>query len=192
MRSRGTGARRRSPRDRTGGLRRSAPNPPCTERTDEKKSSETEDFFISAGGYFKRNALVLLQRFEASRLDSREVSEQIFAAFVRVKLGLRPQISPSTNSRGMCVTIDKIRGSRLRNIKSAQINFGFSPRKPLLSGRVLPRTGRFPSNGRSSCSIRRASAPYAAKPKVAAEPATPCSKACNFSSDSASESALRQ
>jgi len=36
-----------------------------------------------AGGYFERDALVLLQRFEAVRLDSREVSEQIFAAFVR-------------------------------------------------------------------------------------------------------------
>ena len=35
-----------------------------------------------ASGNFKRNALIFLQRFEAIRLDSREVSEQIFAAFV--------------------------------------------------------------------------------------------------------------
>jgi hypothetical protein len=36
-----------------------------------------------ASGYFERNTLVLLQRLEASRLNRREVSEQIFAAFVR-------------------------------------------------------------------------------------------------------------
>ena len=65
----------------------------------KKKSPETEDFLsltqrlqwlnvrsllaFRASGYFERDALVLLQRFEACRLDSREVSEQIFAAFVR-------------------------------------------------------------------------------------------------------------
>ena len=38
---------------------------------------------LRASGYFERDALVLLQRLEACRLDSREVSEQIFAAFVR-------------------------------------------------------------------------------------------------------------
>jgi hypothetical protein len=36
-----------------------------------------------ASGYFERDALVLLQRFEAVRLNRREVSEQIFAAFIR-------------------------------------------------------------------------------------------------------------
>src|SRR5450830_2164082 len=66
----------------------------------KKKSSNFEDFLIvrssvldrlnvrsllafRASGYFERNTLVLLQRLEASRLNRREVSEQIFAAFVR-------------------------------------------------------------------------------------------------------------
>ena len=34
-------------------------------------------------GHVERDALVFLQRLEAGALDSREVSEQIFAAFVR-------------------------------------------------------------------------------------------------------------
>lgn len=36
-----------------------------------------------AGRHFELNALILLQRFEAARLNCREVCEQIFAAFVR-------------------------------------------------------------------------------------------------------------
>jgi hypothetical protein len=68
--------------------------------TGKKKSPETEDFLIvrpsvlqrlnvrcllafRASGYIERYALVLLQGLEAVRLNRREVSEQIFAAFVR-------------------------------------------------------------------------------------------------------------
>jgi len=38
---------------------------------------------LRACGHFERHALVLLQGLEAIRLNCREVSEQIFAAFVR-------------------------------------------------------------------------------------------------------------
>src|SRR5438067_9234106 len=38
---------------------------------------------LRTGGHVERHALVFLQRLEALALDSREVSEQIFAAFVR-------------------------------------------------------------------------------------------------------------